>query len=221
MKFALAIIVICAIESSVGFFGYTRKFNNHEEPFIFDTNRVFWPKPKAVLEYYVTQKRDHFNPQDPNRWEMRVMENSEHFQPGGPIFVYVGGEWSIGPGSISFGSHIYDLAQELNGTLYYTEHRYYGRSHPTPNTSTENLRWLSVDQALADLAFFVNSVKTSSPDFRDSGVIMVGGSYSGELLDDKIAYQRPTRFCFSYDGRLDAQEVPALGEWRLGVECPT
>lgn len=93
----------------------------------------------------------------------------------------VGGEWSISGGSISTGTHIYDMTRELNGTLYYTEHRYYGRSHPTNNTSTENLRFLSVDQALADLAVFITHIKASSPDLANSGVIMVGGSYSGEL----------------------------------------
>lgn len=72
------------------------------------------------------------------------------------------------------------MARELNGTLYYTEHRYYGRSHPTNNTSTENLRYLTVDQALADLAVFVTHIKASSPDLANSGVIMVGGSYSGK-----------------------------------------
>lgn len=108
------------------------------------------------------------------------MENDVHFKPGGPIFIYVGGEWSISAGSIGFGSHIYDLAEELSGIIYYTEHRYYGQSRPTANTSTENLRFLSVDQALADLAFFISHVKASSPDLVESGVILVGGSYSGK-----------------------------------------
>lgn len=94
----------------------------------------------------------------------------------------VGGEWTISSGSISAGTHIYDMASELNGTLYYTEHRYYGSSHPTNNTSTENLRYLSVDQALADLAVFIGHIKASSPDLENSGVILVGASYSGKSM---------------------------------------
>ena len=58
------------------------------------------------------------------------MSNDEHFVAGGPIFIYVGGEWEISAGWIS-GGHFYDIAQEHNAMLYYTEHRYYGASKPT------------------------------------------------------------------------------------------
>lgn len=58
------------------------------------------------------------------------MVNDEYFQPGGPIFIYVGGEWDIHPSGISGGIFV-DLAKEHNGILFYTEHRYYGESKPT------------------------------------------------------------------------------------------
>lgn len=179
MKLLITIILFCSVEVSFGFFGYTRKFNNHEEPYISQTNRVLPVRPSLAVEKWFEQRLDHFNPQDNRRWNMRYLENNEHFQDGGPIFIYVGGEWTITSGSISYGSHIYDMAAELNGTLFYTEHRYYGNSHPTNNTSTENLRFLTIDQALADLAFFINYVKTTYAGLANSGVIMVGGSYSG------------------------------------------
>lgn len=72
------------------------------------------------------------------------------------------------------------MAKELNGTLFYTEHRFYGKSHPTENTSTENLRFLTVEQALADLAHFIKSIKSSDA-FSDSGVILAGASYSASV----------------------------------------
>jgi hypothetical protein len=189
MRILIAIAFFCVIESSLGFFGYTRKFNTHDEPFIPPSKRVYSAfSPKRIEEKWIEQRLDHFNPQDSRRWQMRYLENSENFRPGGPIFIYVGGEWTISSGSISIGSHIYDMAKELNGTLYYTEHRYYGKSHPTENTTTENLRFLSVDQALADLAFFINDIKKSSNDLSDSRVIMVGGSYSGELINKILSH---------------------------------
>lgn len=58
------------------------------------------------------------------------MSNDEHLQPGGPIFIYVGGEWRISSGWVT-GGHTYDMAEEFHGTIIYTEHRYYGESHPT------------------------------------------------------------------------------------------
>lgn len=58
------------------------------------------------------------------------MRNDEFVKPGGPIFIYVGGEWTISPGWIR-GGHMYNMAKEFDGQLFYTEHRYYGESHPT------------------------------------------------------------------------------------------
>jgi Serine carboxypeptidase S28 len=76
---------------------------------------------------------------------------------------------------------MFDMAKELKGTMYYTEHRYYGKSHPTNDTSTQNLKFLTVEQALADLAHFIEYVKASSNDLKNSGVIVVGASYSATL----------------------------------------
>lgn len=76
---------------------------------------------------------------------------------------------------------MFDMAKELNGTLLYTEHRYYGNSHPTEDTSTANLKYLTVEQALADLAHFIEHIKGSSRGFGSSGVILVGASYSATM----------------------------------------
>lgn len=77
---------------------------------------------------------------------------------------------------------LHEIAHELNGTLFYTEHRYYGKSRPTADTSAENLKFLTVSQAVADLAHFVEFMKASSSDnFTSSGVILVGSSYSATL----------------------------------------
>lgn len=58
------------------------------------------------------------------------MNNSQFFQNGGPIFIYLGGEWTISTSALMSGQ-IYDLAEEHNGYMFYTEHRFYGESYPT------------------------------------------------------------------------------------------
>lgn len=88
------------------------------------------PNRRLVLSRTITQKLDHFDDANTATWEMRYFSNDEHYVPGGPIFIYIGGEWTISYGSI-LGGHIYDMAKEMNGHLFYTEHRYYGQSHPT------------------------------------------------------------------------------------------
>lgn len=127
------------------------------------------------------QRLDHFDPQNVNTWSMRYMENGEHYRAGGPLFIYVGGEWEISEGSISRG-HVYDMASELEGYLFYTEHRFYGKSHPTVDLRTDKLKYLNIDQALADLAHFVVEMRRTIPGAEKSGVIMVGGSYSATMV---------------------------------------
>lgn len=180
MKFLILFIFLTSVLNfSSAFFGYTNKFNTHEEPPISYSTR-FGGIFAIPTQKYIEQSLDHFNPSDDRKWMMRYYENDVYFQSDGPIFIYLGGEWQISPGSITQGTLIVEMAQENNGILFYTEHRYYGLSRPTTNTSTENLQYLTIDQALADTAFFIDYIKSSSPKFKDSGVILVGASYSGK-----------------------------------------
>lgn len=60
----------------------------------------------------------------------RYLANNALFKDGGPIFIYVGGEWEISAPWIQAG-RFYDIAKEVGAFLVYTEHRYYGKSRPT------------------------------------------------------------------------------------------
>lgn len=51
------------------------------------------------------------------------------------------------------------MIQATNGIGVILEHRYYGTSFPTPDISTENLRFLTTEQALADQAYFSQNIK--------------------------------------------------------------
>lgn len=42
----------------------------------------------------------------------------------------IGGEWAISKGFLQAGL-MYELASKYNASMYYTEHRYYGKSKPT------------------------------------------------------------------------------------------
>jgi hypothetical protein len=174
MKFLFLFGVALLLNFTIthGFMGLSR--NNREPPIP--------TRKSSKLLYYseIEQKVDNFDPQNNQTWQMRYIGNDEHFQAGGPIFIYIGGEWTISAGSI-MGGLIWDMAKEHNGYLFYTEHRYYGQSHPTPDISTENLRYLNVDQALADLAHFIVFARQTIPGLENSKVILVGGSYSATM----------------------------------------
>ncbi|XP_063709095.1 thymus-specific serine protease-like [Culicoides brevitarsis] len=135
---------------------------------------------KNVETNWFQARLDNFNSSDTRQWWMRYMANNENYVPGGPLFIYIGAEWEITPGWAT-GGHAYDMARHHKGYLVYTEHRYYGASRPTTDVSFENLKWLNVDQALADLAAFIQWFKATTPGLADSKVILVGGSYAGTM----------------------------------------
>lgn len=161
-----------------------------------------------ITENFITQPVNHFDHQDNRTFSMvnievaspttklscifasykfsclyqqRYFQNAEHFRSGGPVFLMIGGESEIRPENISPGYHIYDLAKEFNGLLLYIEHRFYGKSVPISEFPSENLQYLYVDQVLADLAHFVQTITSDEALNASGGVIVVGGSYAGSL----------------------------------------
>lgn len=134
-----------------------------------------------VLEKWIVQKLDNFDLTNNKTWLMRYYENDQFFNKSGPILIYFGGEWEIYPNLINEGElYLSDLAKEFNGSLFYIEHRYYGKSHPTNDTSLQHLKYLNVEQALEDFANFVRFLKMQ-PKFKDSKIMVFGASYSGTL----------------------------------------
>jgi pimeloyl-ACP methyl ester carboxylesterase len=78
----------------------------------------------------------------------------------------------------------YEVSKDYNALFIYLEHRYYGASHPFDNLSTENLRYLTSRQALADIAEFLTAVNEELIDTYGGSkrkVVVVGGSYPGAL----------------------------------------
>ncbi|XP_055384473.1 putative serine protease K12H4.7 [Condylostylus longicornis] len=178
MNILLIFGIICSILvefiNAGSVFGKTFKIL-HNEP----------PPPKSlgrhlILNSVIEQKVDNFDPNNNATWLMRYKGNPEHHKSGGPIFIFLGGEWSISDGFITAG-HFYDMAAENNAYLFYTEHRYYGKSFPTSDLRTENLKYLTVGQALADLAYFIK-VQKQKPQFKESKIVIAGGSYSATMV---------------------------------------
>ena len=56
--------------------------------------------------------------------------NNEFYQPGGPIFIFVGSYGGAEPLYILYGL-MYDIANETNGMMFATDHRFYGTLYPT------------------------------------------------------------------------------------------
>eukprot|EP00052_Salpingoeca_macrocollata_P022923 m.200418 g.200418 ORF g.200418 m.200418 type:complete len:488 (+) comp21914_c0_seq3:1189-2652(+) len=137
---------------------------------------------EAPPDVWFTQKLNHFDPQDSTTFQQRYMVNGSYFNPDKPVvFLLLGGEGPANPMWLAADTAIMLYAQEQKAMVVQLEHRYYGKTHPVTNLSTDNLRFLSSEQALADAAYFVPNLIKSMNMSASTQVVVFGGSYSGAL----------------------------------------
>ncbi|RMY32925.1 hypothetical protein D0866_06264 [Hortaea werneckii] len=143
-------------------------------------------------EHNFTTPIDHFlnetkyEPHSNGTFNMRYWFDASYYEPGGPVIILQSGETSAA-GRLPFLQKgiLAQLAEATHGIGVVLEHRYYGTSFPTPDLSTENLRFLTTAQALADEAYFAQNIQF--PGLEDLGdltskttaYLSYGGSYSG------------------------------------------
>ncbi|CAH8849494.1 unnamed protein product, partial [Trichobilharzia szidati] len=128
-------------------------------------------------------KVDHYSFVNDDEFNVKYLINNKSFSPGGPIFFYTGNEGAIETFAENSG-FIWKLAQELNASVVFAEHRYYGESLPFGNVSFKDrshFGYLTAEQALADFVLLINQLRTNYSCFTSSPVIAFGGSYGGML----------------------------------------
>ena len=148
----------------------------------------------AYPEYNLSVPIDHFHndskyePHSDESFNLRYWFDAQFYEPGGPVFVLGAGETS-GVGRLPFLEKgiVYEIAKATKGIGVILEHRYYGSSIPVPDFSTENLRWLTTEQALADTAYFAKNVVFEGLEDVDVSPevtpwIAYGGSYAGAFV---------------------------------------
>lgn len=151
---------------------------------------------KASTHFFIEAVRDHFGLSGGElggTWRQRFHIDARHWDgAGAPVFLYIGGEGTANPPSERL--FMAELAKEHGALMLVLEHRYYGESYPVPTMNRHQLRLLSSTQALADLAWFISWVSSSSPNLtsadppltlrasaKDSPWVAFGGSYPGNL----------------------------------------
>ncbi|KAM9318951.1 thymus-specific serine protease [Pholidichthys leucotaenia] len=133
----------------------------------------------AAEEQWFTQRLDHFNGADTRVWKQRFFVNEAFYRPGGPVFLMIGGEGPANSAWMQNGTWL-TYAEKLWAVCFMLEHRFYGKSRPTVDLSTENLHFLSSHQALADLAHF-RTVISEKRGLTNAKWVAFGGSYPGSL----------------------------------------
>lgn len=130
-----------------------------------------------ISQGWFEQKVDHSDSQS-KYFKQRYYINTEYGSgDDAPIFFYICGEATCHPSSLQGAINTY--AKQFHAKLVALEHRYYGKSIPTEDLSTENLKYLSTDAALEDLYAFQQSLKQNS--HWKGKWIVFGGSYPGNL----------------------------------------
>ncbi|KAG9456275.1 hypothetical protein H6P81_000783 [Aristolochia fimbriata] len=146
-------------------------------------------KPKIPYEtHYFPQLLDHFTfrPQSSKIFYQKYLVNSTYWTGGphnrAPIFVYTGNEGDIEWFAANTGFML-DIAPKFRALVVFIEHRFYGESLPfgkESSRSAKNLGYLNSQQALADYAVLIRSLKHNLS-AEASPVVVFGGSYGGML----------------------------------------
>ena len=112
------------------------------------------------------------------------------YQPGGPIFLFDGGEAdaavTVYDTLQNDSSPLRQMFRQFNGMGIVWEHRYYGESLPgdplTADTDQADLQYLTIEQALEDVASFArNFTRSNHTDLTPDKTpwVFVGASYPG------------------------------------------
>ncbi len=152
---------------------------------------------------------NHFDAQETRTLNQRYFVNDRYFNrsSGGPVILYVGAEMGLAQGAVEYGSYV-QVAQKLGGIVVAAEHRFYGYSVPNGENplSLENLRYLSSEQSLNDLADLIKVIQARySLNNQDNPVISFGCSYGANLAAwSRIKYPHLVQAAVSSSGPVEA-----------------
>lgn len=123
-------------------------------------------RPTNYTVYSFDQLIDHFpnssryEPHTNATFSQKYVFDNTYYKPGGPIFLYIGGETSLESRYSNLQTGIIQiLMNATNGLGIILENRYYGQSYPYNTSTTEELRFLTTEQTIADNAYFAQHVK--------------------------------------------------------------
>jgi len=142
---------------------------------------------------YLEMPLDHLSPLD-ETWQYKYFIVDNYFQEGGALVINMPGEGATG------GCRASSMVKSLGAVSVCSEHRFFGTSVPRNSSTVEELRYLSVEQNLADQVALIKHIRSVYPSI--SKVVSNGGSYPGsssawirdqfpEVVDASIAESPP------------------------------
>ena len=172
-------------------------------------SRVLEGKKLPSAQWH-TATVDHFNAQDVRTWQQKYYVDDSHYgaTQSAPVYLTLQGEGPLSADYID-GTMAISYAQSTQALVVALEHRFYGDSQPTGDLSMDSLKYLSSQQALADIADFRGAIVANSswPHVDETTPFFImGGSYSGALA----AWAR-VKYPTAFDGAI-ATSAPILAK---------
>ena len=191
---------------------------------ILNKHKSFHAQRASADPLIYTQRLDHFrfNKDYTTTWDQRYYVNDDFYKVDtDTMIVEISGEWELtsAPGGTAENPDIFgEVAKQHNAKIFALEHRYYGESKPTDDT-TENLRkYHNSRQALADMMQFIDQQDESlCQTVRVDGKmcfkwIIFGGSYPGALAG-WIAQKFPFAFAATISSSGVVNAIHSLPEF--------
>src|ERR1700760_700985 len=99
-------------------------------------------------------EKSEYEPHPKGTFKQRYIFDDTHYKPGGPVFLYIGGETSL-EGRLSNIERgiVRVLMENFNGLGIILENRFYGESYPFNTSTTDELAFLTTEQTIADNAY--------------------------------------------------------------------
>lgn len=140
---------------------------------------------------WITQQIDHFG-QTAGTFQQRYSIYDKFYRAGGPILLYEGEEGAVDCAvsittcasalSLTLAKNstiFFTFAQELGGMAVSLEHRYFGQSMPFGNSTVSwtptNMKYLTLDNVMADAVNFVNMLKANYTGASESKTVVASG----------------------------------------------
>lgn len=187
-------------------------------------------RPTNYTVYSFDQPIDHFP--DSSRYEphtnatfpQKYVFDDTYYKPGGPIFLYIGGETDLASRFSNLETGIVQiLMNATNGLGIILENRYYGDSYPFNTSTTEELRFLTTEQTIADNAYFAQHVQLANVSDGDNLTasvrpwILYGGSLAGaQTAFSLVTYENILWGGIASSGVVKA--VHAYPEWYYPIQ---
>ncbi len=135
-------------------------------------------------QYWFDQLLDHYDYTQTKTWKQRYWVIDKFYNAtAGPVYLFICGEYTCS-GVPKARQWVILLAEQTHGLILIVEHRFYGESMPfgADSLSLSNMKYLTVEQALRDLSYFIQVVEAKQMyNVKNNPWITVGGSYPGAM----------------------------------------